>query len=497
MKSPRRLDGLIRVSQIDGREGDSFRSPRQQREACKRWAEATDAEIVAWHEGVGRSGKTMDRADVDAALERIRGGQTDGVIVAWLDRFSRAPVAEALGVYNDISNAGGQVVAVDMAGLNPNDATGEMALTVMLSVNRMQWRKAAERYDQTRREAIADGKAVGGAPFGYRFKDSTPNGRGRGIRDSRLVVHPSEGKIVRELFERKVGGATWLELARWLDTVAPKPNGEHWARNTARSMIMCKTYLGQVQHGPHVKVGAHEPIVSTSLWRRAQNKPGRRTPRGTYLLGGLVRCAGCGRRMRGTTLGRGAGRAYSCDGPECKARSTIMVGKLDAEITDQFFRHLDAFHVRPVEDGEFDQAHAEVERRTEELEALAAVIPSHPTAVAAHQAALNEAEQELIQAEDHLHQVAASLTAQGPEVRELREDWSSLTLAEKREILRAGIDAVLVRRAQSPTAKPPAADRILVLFSGTAPVGLADNGRSGPVTTWTWNDDPSSLTSAP
>jgi len=79
----------------------------------------------------------MDRADVDAALERIRGGQTDGVIVAWLDRFSRAPVAEALGVYNDISNAAGQVVAVDMAGLNPNDATGEMALTVMLSVNRM------------------------------------------------------------------------------------------------------------------------------------------------------------------------------------------------------------------------------------------------------------------------------------------------------------------------------------------------------------------------
>jgi DNA invertase Pin-like site-specific DNA recombinase len=496
MKAPKRLDGLIRVSQIAGREGESFRSPTQQREACERWAEANGAEIVAWHQAVGRSGKTMDRADVDTALERIRAGQTDGVIVAWLDRFSRAPVAEALGVYNDISSAGGQVVAVDMAGLNPNDATGEMALTVMLSVNRMQWRKAAERYDQTRREAIADGKAIGGAPFGYRFKDPTPNGRGRGIRDSRLVVHPGEAKIVRELFERKVGGATWLELARWLDTVAPKPNGGHWARNTARSMIMCKTYLGQVQHGPHVKTGAHEPIVSTALWRRAQNKPGRRTPRGTYLLSGLVRCAGCARRMRGTSLGRGAGHVYSCADPECKARSTITVGKLDAEVSNQFFRHLDAFHVRAADHGELDEARVEVERRTEQLEALAAVIPSHPAAVAAHQTALQAAERELIEAEDHLQQITALPTAQGPDVRELREDWPSLTLAEKREILRAGIDAVLVRRAPSPMAKPPAADRILVLFRGTAPVGLADNGRSGPVTTWTWNDNPSSLTAA-
>jgi Resolvase, N terminal domain/Recombinase/Recombinase zinc beta ribbon domain len=439
----------------------------------------------------------MDRADVDAALGRIRVGQTDGVIVAWLDRFSRAPVAEALGVYNDITSAGGQVVAVDMAGLNPSDATGEMALTVMLSVNRMQWRKVAERYEQTRREAIADGKAIGGAPFGYRFKDPTPNGRGSGIRDSRLVVHPGEAKIVRELFERKVGGATWLELARWLDAVVPKPNGRLWARNSARSMIICKTYLGQVQHGPHVKAGAHEPIVTTALWRRAQNKPGRRTPRGTYLLSGLARCAGCGRRMRGTTLGRGAGRVYSCDDPECKARSTVAVGKLDSEVTDQFFRHLDAFHLRAVDHDELDQAAVEVERRTEQLEALAAVIPSHPTAVAAHQAALHAAEQSLIEAEDHLHQISASLSAKGPDVRELREDWPSLTLAEKREILRAGLDAVLVRRAPSPTAKPPAAARILVLFRSSAPVGLADNGRSGPVTTWTWNDDPSSLTAAP
>ena len=65
-----KLDALIRVSRKDGREGDSFRSPRQQQEICEQWAAANDAEVVEWHEGIGRSGKTMDRADVAAALEQ-------------------------------------------------------------------------------------------------------------------------------------------------------------------------------------------------------------------------------------------------------------------------------------------------------------------------------------------------------------------------------------------------------------------------------------------
>jgi DNA invertase Pin-like site-specific DNA recombinase len=442
----------------------------------------------------------MHRADVDTALERIRAGQTQGVIVAWLDRFSRAPTGEALSVYDDIREAGGQVVAVDMAGIDPTDATGEMALTMHLAVNRMVWRKTTERYAQTRRDAIADGKAIGGAPFGYRYKDPTPKARSHGVADSRLVEDPKRAPIVRELFERKAGGATWLELARWLDTVAPKPNGGHWARSTVGGMISCRTYLGEVHSGEYVKPQAHDPIVTPALWRRAQNGGGRRTPRGTYLLSGLVRCAGCGRRMRGSTSGREPRkgrkatppRIYTCETQECTARSTIVVDRLDAEVVGQFFAYLDDFHVRAADDAELEGARTEVERRTAEVETLASVVPKHPSAVAAHQAVLDAAERTLVEAEDRLHDLTTSMTAEGPDVRTLREDWPSLSLDEQREILRAGIDAVLVRRAPSPTAKPPAADRCLILFHGTAPEGL--NGRPGPIRTWTWDSDPASLT---
>jgi DNA invertase Pin-like site-specific DNA recombinase len=492
-----RLDALVRVSQRDDRQGDEFRSPDQQRAICERWAAANGADIVEVHEAIDVSGKSMDRADVDAAVERLRAGATDGVIVAWLDRFSRAPVGEALRVYDDIQAAGGKVIAGDMAGIDPRDPTGELALTVMLGVNRMQWRRIQERWDMNRADAVKACKAIGGAPFGYRFRDPTPRVRGKGVVDSRLVVDEREAAIVREVFERKVAGATWLELARFMDTVAPKPNGGHWHRNTVRDMISRRTYLGVIGHGEHVKVGAHEAIVSEALWRRAQGAPGRRTPRGTYLLSGLVRCAGCGRRMRGSALGRGGKRVYSCDDASCAARATVTVDRLDDEVLRQFFDHLDEFHVRAVDDSELAAATVAVKERTETVERLAAVVPSHPAAVAAHQAALEDAERTLIGAEDTLHQLVTSATQAGPDVRQLRDDWPTLTLEDRREILRAGIDAILVRRARSrSTPHPPISERLLVLFRGEAPDGLADNGRSGPVRCWTWDREPGSLAAA-
>ena len=99
-RRPLRLDGIVRQSQA---KRDNARSPQQQRESHRSVGRRpTGQEIVRWHEGIGRSGKTMARDDVNAALARIKQGRhTEGVAVAWLDRFSRAPVGEALAVYDD------------------------------------------------------------------------------------------------------------------------------------------------------------------------------------------------------------------------------------------------------------------------------------------------------------------------------------------------------------------------------------------------------------
>lgn len=482
-----RLDATIRVSRRDGREGEDFRSPEQQRDICQRCADANGAEIVAWHDVIDVSGKTMQRRDIDAALERIRSGQTDGIVVAWLDRFSRAPTREALQVYEDIATAGGKVIAADMAGLDPRDPTGEFALTLMLASSRMQWRRTAERWAMTIRDAILAGKHVGPCPFGYQFLDPTPRAKGRPT-DSRLIPHPVNGPVVRELYERKAAGATWLELARFLDEAAPKPGGRKWARSSVVAVIRGRVYLGEVRHGTIVKADAHEPLVPVALWRKAQNEPGRRTPRGTYLLSGIVRCAGCGRCMRASSGGATTKPAiYQCVTAECELRyTTVTVERMDEEVTRQFFDRLSDFHVRAVDDGEHDAARAIVLERTGDVERLAQVVPTHPAAIAAHQGALAEAERQLADAEDRLAQLAAS-SGHAPDADELRAAWPALTGAERREILRASIDAILVRRASSRTWNLPVADRILICFRGEAPDGLVRDRDA--IRGWTWDDD--------
>ena len=357
----------------------------------------------------------------------------------------------------------------------------------------------AARWDQSRSDAIRDGKGTSRPPsLGYRYADPARRESGRGRVNSRFVAYDPERPIVIDLFERKAAGASWLELARWLDEAAPKPNGRRWSRNTVRSMVESRTYLGERGSGEHVNPNAHEGIVTPALWRRAQGKPGRRTPRGTYLLSGLVRCSGCGYRMRATSGGKGSKPpVYTCICADCELRyTTVTVKRLDEEVVQQFFAHLDAFHLAVVDDGDVKTANDAVAALTRDVESLAMVVPTHPTAVAAHQSRLSEVERALAEAEDHRDALVATRSKDGPDVRELRADWPTLTLAERREILSAGIGTVLVRRSASRAMKPPVAERIRVVFAGDAPPGLVDNGRSGAIKSWSWDDAPGSLVAA-
>jgi hypothetical protein len=300
--------------------------------------------------------------------------------------------------------------------------------------------------------------------------------------------------LISELFERKAAGASWLELARWLDEVTPKPNGRYWARQTVIGMIRSRTYLGEARHGEHVNPNAHEPLVTIGLWHRAQREPGRRTPRGHYLLSGLVRCAGCGRNMRASSGGLKKSAVYVCVTPECPLHySTAVVARLDAEVVEQFFAHLDAYELRAVADREVIDARKLAARLRGDVERLAAVTPSHPAAIAAHQAALESAEAALTDAEMHLDELLGAQSQPGPDTHRLRADWDDMPLTERRERLREGIDAVVVRRALRTAASRPISERIVLAFRGEAPAALLQRG---PAVSWEWDDDPRSLRAA-
>ena len=85
-----RLDAYIRVSQVRGRSGPSFISPTQQRERIEAWIKAFGHERGEVFEELDASGARRDRPKLQEAIERIERGESDGIVVAKLDRFGRS-----------------------------------------------------------------------------------------------------------------------------------------------------------------------------------------------------------------------------------------------------------------------------------------------------------------------------------------------------------------------------------------------------------------------
>lgn len=157
---PSRMDGYVRASRVSGRAGESFISPAVQREQIEGWAKLRGVEIAAWHEDLDQSGGKLNRPDLNALLARIEDGDTEGVVVAKLDRLSRLGVADALKLVERITDGGGSIAAVDL-GLDPTTPFGEFGMTMMLAMARMERRRLSDSWATAKAMAMDRGVKIG------------------------------------------------------------------------------------------------------------------------------------------------------------------------------------------------------------------------------------------------------------------------------------------------------------------------------------------------
>ncbi len=115
---------------------------------------------------------------------------------------------------------------------------------------------------------------------------------------------------------------------------------------------------------------AHEPLVDRATWEAAQvaqPKPARGI-HGEALLGGLVRCAGCSRRVSSTF--RNGRRYYSCRryhaGGDCPEPASISAPLIEPYVTEALFTHARELS---YSSSERTAAIEQAEKRLEETEA--------------------------------------------------------------------------------------------------------------------------------
>lgn len=451
VSDPLILDGYVRVSQVRGRGGDSFISPAQQRDRITQWASAYGHRIEVIHEEFDESGARADRPQLLEAIRRVEAGETNGVVVAKLDRFARSLV-DGLRMIERIQEAGGTFVSV-ADGLDLSTDTGRLVLRIMLSLAEFELDRVRGNWADAKARAVLRGiHPSAWPPFGYRRE-------GKG---GPLLIDSETGPIVSELFARRLAGAGPSELSDWLSSVgAVTVRGrEAWSQRAIKDILRNRVYLGEAYAKETRNPDAHEPLVDPQTfeavqWRGVQFRPKADAP---SPIRPLLRCAGCRYSMRAErrTLKDGDVWYFTCKAAasrvswHCDQPAAIRDdGDLERLVVARFFAELPRMEAKGRQE---TPRLAELERKVGGLQAAfeewrrdltvqqRVGMDVYLDGLADRQDALNVALAELARERTKLGAVTLPAGA-----AEIESRWDEFSPADQRDLLRAGFRCVFVR----------------------------------------------------
>lgn len=209
-------------------------------------------------------------------------------------------------------------------------------------------------------------------------------------------------------------------------------------------------------------------------------------------MSGIVRCAGCRYRMRGAKVGQRKQRVYRCDrhrgAGKCPAPGYIDCDLLEQHVVGLFLAEAGRVRVTSSETaGDLEAGLAELEEAEQEL---AAFRDNERVRVSLERLGGGEFEAGLEARVDAVVAARQALSElRGRSVQPVAVDlaiWPDLGLQERRLVLAAAVDAVMVRRLGRVGTPPPVSERVRVLWSGEAPEDLPGPGRRVPFRSYDW-----------
>jgi len=449
-RKPRMMDGYIRVSRRMGREGPGYISPTVQREAIQRWADYRAIRIAEWHVDEDESGGSQDRPGLRRIMERIQRGDTDGIACWRLNRFARN-IAGAVADVEIIQDAGGVLAFVE-EDIDPTGPFGDFILKVLLAVSELELNNVKAGWKTAKSRAIARGVHIGPTPFGYVARD-----------DGTLKVDPDCGPVVTEAFA--VAARDGLSAA--VTFLQRRASERTWTTSTTRRFLANSRYLGGVRYGDDVCHGAHPALVTRPVFEAAQHDVGElRAPNADFPLTGIAACGSCGGRLIGGRGGPDKRRMYRC-ASRCDAPVATSAVPLETHVVAELraaFEH-PGFRVG-TETGDVKAAETALLEAETDLEQFAGDMTARKLLGHRYHAHLESRVNAVDEARQLLRQAMADTS--GARIVVPAELWGDLTPAELAEVLRAGLESIVVRRGRGPIA-----GRVSVVAKGMNSAALA------------------------
>ena len=459
---PRRAVGIIRVSQVGGRAGESFISPEQQRERLEAACERDGLDLIRVIPELDVSGGLPldERPGLSEAVVAIERGEATVVVAAYFDRLFRSLGTQA-EVVDRVEKAGGQVLAVDV-GLVSGATAGQWLSANMLGiVSEYVRRSMKERTAGAQERAVARGAwPVGRVPLGYvRNPDGT------------LGVDPDQSMValVRDAYRMRADGQTIPAIRDYLFS-----RGVDRTDRGVQQMLMQRVYLGEIHWGQHVNRNACDPIIDRDLFDTVQRikVPRGRRPRSDRLLArqGILRCGVCGSRLSvdNGNVRHGGSAVYRCvphGNHRCPSPVAITATIAEQKVVTAARDALSNAQGRATAVDGAQAAIAELQTTQQALDAAvrsfaASGLADEPSAVD-RLSELRESRDVAQAAVDRIgHGATATMTVAAA------DDWDELTLDERRAILRAVVAEAVVMPHAGRRRWDGGADRIVVKLVG-------------------------------
>ncbi len=297
-------------------------------------------------------------------------------------RFTRAD--NAFAFITDLVYSGGRFISTG-EGIDTTQQGWELRVKVMELHNSTTVRELGRRVRRGQLGRVLGGLSAGDFPYGYQAYFLHPeqiSADRRGPKPEKGIrIYEDEAKWVRWIFDRLIEGRSIGAIARGLiERQAPKGSRRksHWTARHVRTILSNSKYIGVWRWGqtttlrnskgktrqqlvPTGQGVTHQRpdlrIIEQTTWEKAQQRlhelkelfgqkvgQKRRGPKVHHLqvypgslLGGLLFCGLCGRRLWNHASGRR--RYFACpdrgDGTDaCKMTTTIAATKAEAAILD-------------------------------------------------------------------------------------------------------------------------------------------------------------------
>ena len=277
-------------------------------------------EVVDIYREEGRSGKDLERPELQRLLADIRSGRINAVACTKIDRISRS-LLDFYNLHQAFEEQGVEFISLEES-FDTSSPAGRAMVKIALVFAELEREQTSARTRDKMQWRAEQGLWNGGQLLGY---DNEEGG---------LVPNAEEANLVRLMFEKylemgSINGVTdfineaGYRTKKYLSRRGKVHGGTKYYVTNIKQILQNPVYIGKIRYKGEVYAGKHQAIIDEELFREVNRnieihaKPRRnfrRPMKHTFILQGLVRCGRCGSFMttKYCTGSRGLRYYYQC-----------------------------------------------------------------------------------------------------------------------------------------------------------------------------------------